>query len=1270
MHLFPADHSTLCLRTMAAELADAIDDGKTIPRDIVGGKSNSWLSIYHEDNIFGLRHAIRDGVMVGSDEGSSSATNHRRGSKEGKDGEKARWEHYRQTGDFAAHYVCDFEGGVRMQACEGVVQNSKKDGFHTITLRQTFLSGLIVSNCSDGSVRQEVITSAKVGVFGEKVADELCRLIFGKGTVVRHMRDGSTHMFFSDGGSAFKNKGDPSFTYVSINDGSMFRKAADPFEGKVEWSKVGASKIFTEEIDPETKAHIKTIEYDDDSRTRIIANSGGSLLVIHSDGTVVRSAPKIEDEDGVLFVPKILVEAKGMAAVEFDVEVNQQAIAYARGAQVAICKGGDRIRSRTAFPDRSYCLSTFDTRFTSEVCGRLIAVRPDRTEIIASDDGTVVHKVRALWSGNDSYETEQIRLRGGAKAGDKGGVNYNIKEDPDAQPDPDHVTQCYIFSLIDGKMSTDDNEHNLFEAWLGDVPKSGCVNVELAGVLSIEDTDEGMKKVPAVVNEPIEPRMFVVARDGSGFEILRKNNIEDWERRVANEKERIKDLTQREQACKIERFGDPSDMGSFQREFELREKYANPADWRGEGVMHNLGTLFARTFGIVWGMYNVVEPWSFTNIPAAAKYSKMKDGEGSRAVVGFEECEIGSILDRCPEIVMARTWIVHQPLSDEEKNDLLRAIEECEQWRMARQNTIDRFSVDDDRDATMIKAEQSMVKILKRAYRAAKAIKKRERGTMLRKQQQQHRQHAGGGAEGPIAAVADLSRPAIVEEEEEEDDMDEWEDDDSDEEGKGVVDLESDSYHTEAKQIFTSVALEDGDDSDNEGVNRSDRNDGEVTVDFEGFRAALIQVLGFGVTRDKLKQKLKISPDLDGAGKMVGFNQFYRVLNSLRSETEMKTDEGESADVKDQLGGSITRSWGVNGGYLVERVGQEEVLSHGAYFKTAEGLQLREKSIAEKTYFPKKKGDIRLLSTEPIPKPAVFVRPKTAEGAIGVTIVGADNMFADGGIRLGGEGDGESYGKEGELMMTGVDRVTRDIRTAPTLGGGSVGGNSRSSSPSLSMSIKELKAVAATGSGRNAVRAQSILDKEDGVRLRAEERPADMTIHGVDRSKPVRVVDRAKGITNQNYQRLDKESISGRNTPDVSLRSMSPSPPPLISASNTMEVIPECLNFGFCKKGDVLSGTVSVNNIGVKNCRYDFSLEGGGDGYEFEFLEVPRGIVAAGIREQVVVTLVCQGVGEIKGKLIIRSQFDVSEVRLLGNIVEDDEWSVARKKRSKQVQLL
>ena len=1340
MHLFPADHSNICLRTMASELAEAIDDGVTIPRDVVGGKLNSWLSVYHEGNVFGLRHSVGESTMIpggiernggragGKERRGSRGSAERRGSRgsaerRGSRGsveedevegflrdEKHRRQRYRETGKFAAHYVCDFDDGVRMQACEGNLQMSKPDGFHSITLRQTFPSGLVVSNCSDGSVRQEVITSAKVGVFGDEAKDELCRLIFGKGTVVRHLRNGSTHILYSDGSSAMRSKAGEVFLYTSPKDGCMYRRVKDENQRDDRWSKVGSSANFAKELDPETKAKITTVEFEDRSRTRIVENTDGSLLVVHSDGTVVRSAPKIEDEDGVLFVPKVLVEAKGFAAVEIDVEVDQQAKNYAAGGQVAISKGGDRVRSRTAFPDGTYCLSTFDTRITSPVCGRIIAVRPDKSEIVASDDGMVMHKVRSLWGGNDSFECEMIRLQGGQKptANDvnksKGGASYNIKDDPDAQPDPDTETRCYIFSLTEGKMRTCDNEHNIFEAWLGSVTKSGCVNVELAGVLSTEDTNEGMTKVPAVVNEPIEPRMFVVRRDGSGFEILRNYDIEDWENRVKNE-EKIRDLTASEENGKIQRFGDPQDVGSCEREFELRYKYLSSSDWKGEGRLHDFATTFAKIIGAYWSKYSTVPQWMISSLPAAAKYSKMlkagskgKDDRGGAAVVGFDECESGSILDWCPEIVITRTWVVHQPLSTQEKRELMAAIEECERWRMDRQNTIERFSVEDDRDIHMLKAEQNMTKLLKRAYRSAKAAKKRQRETILRKKQQQQRQEQQDffqRSQQPGAADVAISAPAIQEEEEEDDDDDDedWDDDDFDEEGKQFVE-ESDANFTDAKEVFTSMAGDgiDSDGDDNDGVAGAR---GEVTANFDQCRAALVQILGFGVDKAMLQDKLKAALDLDAPSDgsaydvKISFSHFFMVLNNIKSEVEMKeaaiaegvitngdndNDGGGGGEEKKESSDFDLASLAAEGGATVS--------NHGAYFKTAEGMQLRKKSIADKTYFPKKKGDIRLLSAEPIPQPAVCIRPKTAPGGPSnvAAVVGGGGgggaaplkssfpFFEDEGGLLGGDAVGEKDSIGDDLNLGIGTGVVRNVRTAPTLGGaGSIGGTSRGSSPSASMSIKELRAVAATGSGRNAVRAQSLIDKEEGVRLRSGERPADKTIHGVDRDRPVRVVDRARGVTNQQYQRLDKRSASGRNTPDVSLRSLSPSPPPIITTSNTMEVIPECINFGICKVGQVLGANISVNNVGTDSVRYTFSVRGGGQGSSIEVAQMPRGVVAAGIRENVVVKVTCNSRCEIKGQLVVTSQFQVAEVRLIGNVVAEEEYDAGVKKRSKQV---
>ena len=553
VQLFPADHSTVCLRSMGKPIGDAVEAGSKA--DGVVGKSDvSWLSVYHEGHVFGLRHPEKLLPLVNGDkalpEESSKA---RRGSKAGVDAgyqnkplsEVEKLARYRKTGDFSSWYVGDFEGGVRVVACEGALAPRKPDNWHTVTLRHTFPSGLIVSNCSDGTVRMDVVNGGHVSVFGDKVSEELCRIVRSRGTVIRHLRDGSTHILYADGSSSFKESGEEGFTETDIGTGLKRKKEADPFDGKVAWREVGTVPR-TVEIDPETKAEVTTLSFGENNKTRQIKNMDGSVLVVHSEGTVVRSAPKIPDEDGVLFHPKYLVEAKGFAAVEVDIEVDQQAAAFANGEEVAISKGGDCVRTVTAFPDGSYALTTFDSRITSPVNGRVIAVRPDRTELIASDDGVVTHRCRSLWTGNDSYECELIRRRGVKDDGSsKKKKKKGNRDDPDAQPDPDLVTQCYVFNLRDGKMSTRDNEHNLFEAWLGK-DKTGEVNVELAGVLQPDVINDGMKKVPAVVNRPIEPRLFVIGRDGSGTEILREYDTEDWERRVKNESYRLQDLTKDE----------------------------------------------------------------------------------------------------------------------------------------------------------------------------------------------------------------------------------------------------------------------------------------------------------------------------------------------------------------------------------------------------------------------------------------------------------------------------------------------------------------------------------------------------------------------------------------------------------------------------------------------------------------------------------------------------------------------------------------------------
>ncbi len=1255
MHLFPADHAAVVIRTMCPELADAVDDGTTIPRDAIGGQGNSFLSIYHDGHVFGLRHAKDDGVMVGEpDEGAPTRPEGRHGKSEtDAESEKRIRAEYRKTGLFASHYVCDFEGGVRVHACEGSVAKQKPDGYHTITLRHTFPSGLIVSNCSDGSVRMDTVTSAKVSVFGEKAKEELCRVVQSRGTVIRHLRNGCTHILYSDGSSAFKAPDDVSFTTTAISDGRQYKKSADPYTGEKVHEAV-ATLDRTVELDPETKAVVTTVIFPDKTRTRRVDYDDGATLVVHSEGTVVRSAKKIPDEDGNLFVPYILVEAKGFAAVEFDVEVDLQARNYAHGKQVAISKGGDRIRSRTAFPDGSYALTTFDTRITSPLCGRVIAVRPDRTEIVASDDGVVVHRVRKLWNGFDSYENEQNRKKPPTAPEGKKKKMMTIKDDPDAQPDPDLISECYVFELVQGRMSTRDPESNLFEAWLGAVPKSGFVNVELAGVLAPPDTNEGMKKVPAVVNEPIEPRMFVVARDGSGTEILRSKDIQDWERRVLNEKERMRDVTKSEAGGAIERFGDPQDLKSQEREFEVKFKHVS-----GEG-MHEFGSLFCKVFGIIWAKSFVMKEWHKTVLPDCCKFTKSLDGrssDGSDCVFGFEESESGNVLDRCPEVVVTRRWTLYEGLDDEGKMELLDAIEACEQWRMARQNTIERFSVDDDRPIEMIKAEESMAKVLKRAYKAAKANRKRERETMLKKQKSMlaKQQASEGGAGAPASGASHpgmghLHRveSAVLEEEE-----DEWDSDDDDEEGDNFVE-EDNAEYKEAQEVFSLIFKDDDDDDEDE----SDATDHvDEVLDLEGVRAALVQLLGYGVSRKVVLNKMGGNP-----GKKVAFSEFYRILNSIKSDKEKEAwgdqqgDDSESR-VEEEKKAENTADYDET-----DKNAVEVMTSYGAYFNTADGKSLRERTVAEGTYFMKKKGDIRLLSEEPIPAPAVNIRPKTSpvvEIAFGL----------DGTVAEQGSIDSEVMG------IFDIQENEPRSGTAPAALGNIASGSmkSRSSSPDASMSLAELREVAAAGTGRNAVRARSLLDKEEGKRLRAGERPAIIDIYGDKRDKPVKAIDRAKGSTNWETQRVENDAVKGRNTPDVSIRSLSPSPTAFMPAVGTgIEVIPALVNFGVVTVGEKWAAKLDLANTGTEKVRYTIHWDGNGleasGTYTIGVGDPPRGLVAAGIHVPVVVELDCQEAGEVRSSLQIKSQYDTVDIEFRGTVVSASEKErVGKDKKSRQV---
>jgi len=1368
MWMFPADHSTICLRTRGSELADAEGKDKNKYEDAVGkvGGKNSWLSVYHDGHVFGLRHPTREGVMIpsrnssknestGGDSGfTDDIEDYTRSEFDKKDPADALREEYKKTGNFAAHYVCDFEGGVRVVGCEGTRSPLKPDGFHTVTLRHVFPSGLVVSNCSDGRVRMDRITNAKVGTFGDKADEELCRIVVGGGSVVRHLRNGDTEILYPDGRTGYRKKGDVDFEIRSISDGVIYRKQADPYTGDKMLVEVGRLER-TVEKDPETKVTVVTLTHyesnnssnnDDDADsggsnknktpllTRHVTNLDGSVLVVHSDGTVIRSAPRQATEDGSI-VPQILVSAKGFASVCLEYEVDKQANAYANGEQIAISKGGDRVRTRTCFPDGGYALTTFDTRITSRVCGRVISVRPDRTEVIAGDDGKILHRGRGLWGGEDTFE-EEARRKGNAKAKPNKDKNNNKpppppspSSDPDAQPDPDRESKCYIFDLREGLFATCDPDFNHFRAYLGSCPNSGAVKVDLAGVLGDEVINDGMKKVPAVVDKPVEPRLFVVERDGRGREVLRRSDVDDWERRVRNEGETLKDVTKDEENGRIERFGDPRDEQSFQREFERRIRHPTPRDF--SGLFHNFGSLHVKTFGIKWNRTDLVQDWHLSKLPNCCTRYRFRTSTIRKSappkivrngVYGYDEVSVSNVLDSAPDIVITRRLVTYPSLPTSVKTSLLGAMESCEKWREARQNTIDRFAVEDDRDEKDRKSEEHMSKLLKRAFKAAKATRKRERQTMLKKQNAKANAKAkqsealfgkagtSGGEGGlgmtePDSEAQRVTISPIVEGEDSgaagmddlEEDDDEFYETDSDLDGTGGgKDDELEQEMEEARECFENYWEGWGGDGGSDMEEEEEEEEGgeegenarEKVVDVAGCRGALVMSLGTAVSKASVESMLGLQPGEERSD--ITFAEFLQILRAAKAERRAKSRNesrnSSQAPEDEQLPVfSATAPAVVPVG--VTDVSEEKKDSstppprdYGSFFSTQHGASLREKMLKDDPgYVPKKKGDIRHLSGEPIPKAAVLIRPKTVHG----NPKRGDSRASAGefGGKISGVGDsaltfGDGVGAEGSLsIISGFAEEAQGAKRVSTAPG--MISLSRSQSPQSAtsftglsrLSVHELK-VTAAGGGRNAVRAKSLLERAEGKRLREGERPADIDIYGEEREVPVRYGERAKGGANTEYMRVEMDAVSGRRSPDTSLRSLNSSPTSLLNTQSndansfiggntmggntmanagSMEIMPTACSIGegVLECGEKYRIALSVGNRGGEGVRYHIKWEGVSG--NVKVVEKPGGVVAAGISVAVVLEIHGQEQGEaVDGNVVIKSQNDVVSIPING----------------------
>ncbi|KAJ0398427.1 hypothetical protein P43SY_001914 [Pythium insidiosum] len=294
---------------------------------------------------------------------------------------------------------------------------------------------------------------------------ESYRVISGRGSVTCVSRDGARQILLPNGDT------------ISISaDGTQRERD-------------GAAQRIAVAVDPETNALIEARE----SGVLIVTHTDGSRIAYHRNGTRILTTASRSHA---------LVTAPGFADTCIDIGVNLAAQRHGDGQRVAVTKGGLRTRSIVRASDGAQLEAQYNTKVVAEVNGRVVVSRLDGARVVAKDSG----RVEFLPSSLDHAAVHS------AEDDDRDVLEHN---------------GVYYFSCRDGAFSLCDAEQNAFHVDIGDGRGIPSVSAQLAGVLSEADAEKyGVQPIPArpVINDPIEPFLFVLHGDGTGTEILRERD--------------------------------------------------------------------------------------------------------------------------------------------------------------------------------------------------------------------------------------------------------------------------------------------------------------------------------------------------------------------------------------------------------------------------------------------------------------------------------------------------------------------------------------------------------------------------------------------------------------------------------------------------------------------------------------------------------------------------------------------------------------------------
>ncbi|KAL4108742.1 hypothetical protein PRIC1_000451 [Phytophthora ramorum] len=430
--------------------------------------------------------------------------------------------------------------------------------------------------------------------------------------------------------------------------------AVIPEKQMVQWQNL-ASKT----IDPETNALIERRP----NGVIVVTYTSGARVTYHVDGT------RMYTNAGSTHV---LVKKQEFADVCIDVEVNLTAQHHAAGERVAVTRGGLRVRSVVDVYEGTRVEISYNTKVTAQVNGRVTTRKPNGQSIVAKDSGRV------------EYRSSQPGTDPGQSA-------------PDSKDDDDRdVTShngVYYFDFRQGRFQLCDNEQNQFHVdFSGTDDEAGpTVSVDLAGVVSdTEAARYNVDSIPAkaVINEPIQPHIFILNGDGTGVEILRPRDIMECIESTESENQMDEVMN--------------GESSSTRHHVFLRRISAPGDDSRWPKPLFNDEKLHEE-------MLRLQRP-----VATAGKYLPSYFTETERALAQ-------------QQFTMVRRVEQIRPLSADELNEMHAGWNNWEQWQLEREANKECYKVEDPRQSDVIAQEAAMQKKVLAAYKATRARKKMAR---------------------------------------------------------------------------------------------------------------------------------------------------------------------------------------------------------------------------------------------------------------------------------------------------------------------------------------------------------------------------------------------------------------------------------------------------------------------------------------------------------------------------------------------------------------